>query len=195
MIKEEAQGRFESRAAVPGHFQQGGKPSPMDRVRALRMSIKCMQHIESYAGKDREAIAADPLSAAVIGVKGSQVLFSPMGGATGLEATETDWARRRPKTEFWLELQDVSTSCLAVLLPVLKARTGPCTKVEYFNKSPHPFPWLLALFNSSLSCLYINISFAVQILPQSSLSPPSPTRREEASSIFEYSFFEHPRSY
>ncbi|KAJ6153557.1 6-phosphofructokinase alpha subunit [Penicillium chermesinum] len=34
MIKEEAQGRFESRAAVPGHFQQGGKPSPMDRVRA-----------------------------------------------------------------------------------------------------------------------------------------------------------------
>ncbi|KAJ5548262.1 hypothetical protein N7513_005496 [Penicillium frequentans] len=107
MFKEEAKGRFESRAAVPGHFQQGGKPSPMDRVRALRMSIKCMQHIESYAGKSRDAIAADPLSAAVIGVKGSQVLFSPMGGVDGLEETETDWARRRPKTEFWLELQDV----------------------------------------------------------------------------------------
>ncbi|KAJ5652935.1 ATP-dependent 6-phosphofructokinase, partial [Penicillium longicatenatum] len=107
MFKEEAKGRFESRAAVPGHFQQGGKPSPMDRVRALRMSIKCMQHIESYAGKSRDDIAADPLSAAVIGVKGSQVLFSPMGGADGLEETETDWVRRRPKTEFWLELQDV----------------------------------------------------------------------------------------
>ncbi|KAJ5931141.1 6-phosphofructokinase eukaryotic type [Penicillium verhagenii] len=107
MFKEEAKGRFESRAAVPGHFQQGGKPSPMDRVRALRMSIKCMQHIETYAGKSRDEIAADPLSAAVIGVKGSQVLFSPMGGADGLEETETDWARRRPKTEFWLELQDV----------------------------------------------------------------------------------------
>ncbi|CEJ61663.1 Putative 6-phosphofructokinase [Penicillium brasilianum] len=107
MIKEEAKGRFESRSAVPGHFQQGGKPSPMDRVRALRMSIKCMQHLESYAGKSRDAIAADPLSAAVIGVKGSQVLFSPMGGADGLEETETDWARRRPKSEFWLELQDV----------------------------------------------------------------------------------------
>ncbi|KAJ5633441.1 hypothetical protein N7490_009780 [Penicillium lividum] len=107
MFKEEAKGRFESRSAVPGHFQQGGKPSPMDRVRALRMSIKCMQHIESYAGKSRDEIAADPLSAAVIGVKGSQVLFSPMGGADGLEETETDWARRRPKTEFWLELQEV----------------------------------------------------------------------------------------
>ncbi|KAJ5691773.1 ATP-dependent 6-phosphofructokinase [Penicillium macrosclerotiorum] len=107
MIKEEAKGRFESRAAVPGHFQQGGKPSPMDRVRALRMAIKCMQHIESYAGQNRDAIAEDPLSAAVIGVKGSQVLFSPMGGETGLEESETDWSRRRPKSEFWLELQNV----------------------------------------------------------------------------------------
>ncbi|KAJ5486796.1 hypothetical protein N7530_001096 [Penicillium desertorum] len=107
MIKEEAKGRFESRAAVPGHFQQGGKPSPMDRVRALRMAIRCMQHIEGYVGKSGDEIAADPTSSAVIGVKGSRVLFSPMGGETGLEATETDWARRRPKSEFWLELQDV----------------------------------------------------------------------------------------
>ncbi|CAG7929856.1 unnamed protein product [Penicillium olsonii] len=120
MIKEEAKGRFESRAAVPGHFQQGGKPSPMDRVRALRMAIRCMEHIEGYAGKSRDTIAADPLSSAVIGVKGSQVLFSPMGGDTGLEETETDWARRRPKSEFWLELQDV--------VNVLSGRSHASTK-------------------------------------------------------------------
>ena len=107
IIAEEAKGRFESRAAVPGHFQQGGKPSPMDRIRALRMAIKCMLHIESYADKPPEQIAADEMSAVVIGVKGSQVLFSPMGGETGLEAKDTDWARRRPTNEFWIELQDV----------------------------------------------------------------------------------------
>ncbi|RLL93160.1 hypothetical protein CFD26_101312 [Aspergillus turcosus] len=106
IFKEEAKGRFESRSAVPGHFQQGGKPSPMDRIRALRMSIKCMLHLENYAGKSPDEIAADPMSAAVIGIKGSQVMFSAMGGDDGLEATETDWARRRPKTEFWLELQN-----------------------------------------------------------------------------------------
>lgn len=106
MIKEEADGRFESRSAVPGHFQQGGKPSPMDRIRALRMAIRCIMHLEDYAGKSPADVAADELSASVIGIKGSQVLFSPMGGATGLEATETDWKRRRPKSEFWLELQD-----------------------------------------------------------------------------------------
>ncbi|PYI20374.1 6-phosphofructokinase pfkA [Aspergillus japonicus CBS 114.51] len=106
ILKEEAKGRFESRAAVPGHFQQGGKPSPMDRIRALRMATKCMIHLESYAGQSPEEIAQDEMSASVIGIKGSQVLFSAMGGETGLEATETDWSRRRPKTEFWLELQD-----------------------------------------------------------------------------------------
>ncbi|KAL2850468.1 phosphofructokinase-domain-containing protein [Aspergillus pseudodeflectus] len=106
MIKEEAKGRFESRAAVPGHFQQGGKPSPMDRIRALRMAIKCLMHLETYAGKTKDEIAADEMSATVIGIKGSQVLFSVMGGESGLEAIETDWARRRPKAEFWLQLQD-----------------------------------------------------------------------------------------
>ncbi|OJJ06592.1 hypothetical protein ASPVEDRAFT_45950 [Aspergillus versicolor CBS 583.65] len=106
MIKEEAKGRFESRAAVPGHFQQGGKPSPMDRIRALRMAIKCLMHLESYSEKTKDEIAADEMSATVIGIKGSQVLFSVMGGDAGLEKNETDWARRRPKAEFWLQLQD-----------------------------------------------------------------------------------------
>ncbi|OCT46085.1 6-phosphofructokinase subunit alpha [Cladophialophora carrionii] len=107
MIREEARGRFESRAAVPGHYQQGGKPSPMDRIRALRMAIKCMQHIEErFIGKDKEWIAADPLSVAVIGVQGSEVVFTPMGGETGLEATGTDWEDRRPKNEFWMSMKE-----------------------------------------------------------------------------------------
>ena len=106
MIKEEAKGRFEARSAVPGHFQQGGKPSPMDRVRALRMAIKCMQFIEGFTGKSRDEIAADERSASVIGIKGSEVVFSAMGGKDGLEHNETDWKDRRPKNEFWLKMKD-----------------------------------------------------------------------------------------
>ena len=105
MIKEEAQGRFESRAAVPGHFQQGGKPSPMDRIRALRMATKCIQHLEAYAGKSQDEIASDDLSASVIGIRGSEVVFSALAGPEGLEETDTDWAHRRPKNEFWMDLR------------------------------------------------------------------------------------------
>lgn len=106
MIAEEARGRFEAKAAVPGHYQQGGKPSPMDRVRALRMAIKCMQFIEGFTGKSEEEIMQDERSASVIGIQGSEVVFSVMGGENGLEAVATDWKDRRPKNEFWLKMKD-----------------------------------------------------------------------------------------
>ena len=105
MIKEEAKGRFEARHSIPGHIQQGSKPSPMDRIRALRMAIKCMQHIEAFNGKSKDEIMADEMSAVVIGIQGSEVVFSAMGGENGLEAKETDWVDRRPKNEFWLKMK------------------------------------------------------------------------------------------
>lgn len=102
MIAEEAKGRFESRSAIPGHVQQGGTPSPMDRVRAVRLAVKCMQHLEEYAGKSRDDVAADKMSMSVIGIKGAKVVF---GSMKDLEATDTDWKARRPKDESWLRLK------------------------------------------------------------------------------------------
>lgn len=106
MIKDEAHGRFESRAAVPGHYQQGGKPSPMDRVRALRMAIKCMQYIEDFAGAKPDDVMNSDMSCAVIGIQGSEVVFSAMGGEKGLEKIGTDWEDRRPTNEFWLGMKE-----------------------------------------------------------------------------------------
>ena len=104
MIREEAKGRFESRFAVPGHVQQGGTPSPMDRVRAVRLAVKCVQLLEEFAGRSREDVAKDEMSAAVIGIKGASVVFGPM---ERLETEETDWKDRRPKKEYWLRLKGV----------------------------------------------------------------------------------------
>jgi 6-phosphofructokinase 1 len=102
ILREEARGRFESRYAIPGHVQQGGIPSPMDRVRAVRLAVRCIQHLEGFAGQSPEHVAADPLSAAVIGIQGASVIFSPM---ESLERDETNWKDRRPKHEFWLGLR------------------------------------------------------------------------------------------
>jgi 6-phosphofructokinase 1 len=104
MIREEAKGRFESRVGVPGHFQQGTTPSPMDRVRAARFGVKSLQHMEQFIGLSKEEIAADPMSAVVIGIKGAKVLFSPM---EKVETEETDWKDRRPKNEFWMGLKSI----------------------------------------------------------------------------------------
>ncbi|EMC92673.1 hypothetical protein BAUCODRAFT_257650 [Baudoinia panamericana UAMH 10762] len=104
IIKEESGGRFDSRFAVPGHVQQGGTPSPMDRVRAVRFGVKSLQYLESFYGKSKDEIANDPMSASVIGIRGARVKFSAM---EKIEKDETDWKDRRPKDEFWMGLIDV----------------------------------------------------------------------------------------
>lgn len=104
IIKEESGGRFDSRFAVPGHVQQGGTPSPMDRVRAVRFGVKSLQYLESRYGMSKDEIAEDPMSAAVIGIRGARVKFSSM---EKIEREETDWKDRRPKDEFWMDLIQV----------------------------------------------------------------------------------------
>ncbi|KAF2644827.1 6-phosphofructokinase [Massarina eburnea CBS 473.64] len=103
MIAEAGKGKFESRHGVPGHFQQGTTPSPMDRVRAVRFAFRSMQHLEQFAGQDPDEMDDNPLSTAVIGIKGAKVLFSPM---ENIEKKETDWHRRRPKNEYWWDLKE-----------------------------------------------------------------------------------------
>jgi len=59
IIDKEAGKLFDCKFAVPGHVQQGGTPSPMDRVRAVRFGVKTLQHLETFAGKSKDEIAND----------------------------------------------------------------------------------------------------------------------------------------
>jgi 6-phosphofructokinase 1 len=104
MIRVEARDRFESRDSIPGHVQQGGVPSPMDRTRAVRLAIKCMEHLEKFAGLSPEEILKDEKSCSVIGIRGASVVFSDM---KKVEETETDWKARRPINVFWEPLRHI----------------------------------------------------------------------------------------
>lgn len=107
IMREEAHNRFESRDSIPGHVQQGGVPSPMDRCRAVRLAIKCIQHLEKFGpkGYDKsEKIAQDPLSASVIGIKAADVVFTSM---QELEENETDWKNRRPTEAHWMSMKSI----------------------------------------------------------------------------------------
>ncbi|KAI1120084.1 phosphofructokinase-domain-containing protein [Nemania abortiva] len=107
IMRDEAHGRFESRDSIPGHVQQGGVPSPMDRCRAVRLAIKCIQHLEKFGpkGYDRpEEISKDSFTASVIGIKGADVVFSSM---QDLEENETDWKNRRPTAAHWMAMKSI----------------------------------------------------------------------------------------
>ncbi|EQK99770.1 hypothetical protein G6O67_001829 [Ophiocordyceps sinensis] len=104
IIREEAHGRFESRESIPGHVQQGGVPSPMDRCRAVRLAIKCIKHLEDFGRNAHNRVKKDPHSTTVIGIRGSEVVFTPM---KELEEEGTDWPNRRPKVAHWLDMREV----------------------------------------------------------------------------------------
>ena len=104
IIRDEAHDRFESRESIPGHVQQGGVPSAMDRCRAVRLAIKCIEHIETYGPTAHDKVEKDPNSTCVIGVQGSEIVFTPM---KELEEHDTDWPNRRPKAAYWLGMREV----------------------------------------------------------------------------------------
>ncbi|KAK1833201.1 phosphofructokinase-domain-containing protein [Podospora conica] len=104
ILRDEAHGRFESREGIPGHMQQGGVPSAMDRSRAVRLAIRCIQHLEKFGRGAHNRVKRDEMSAGVIGIKGASIVFTPV---KELEENETDWPNRRPKAAYWLGMKEI----------------------------------------------------------------------------------------
>ncbi|KAL7267281.1 6-phosphofructokinase, alpha subunit [Rhizina undulata] len=102
MIREEAKGRFESRTAIPGHVQQGGTPSPMDRVRATRLAVKCIQFMEENFKPTNDILAEK--ASVVIGIRGASVVFTSVAD---LVEEDTDWKNRRPMRAYWLDFKGI----------------------------------------------------------------------------------------
>lgn len=57
ILKENGGKRFETRTAIPGHVQQGFKPTSMDRVMAVKFGIKAVKFIERASAGSGEARA------------------------------------------------------------------------------------------------------------------------------------------
>ncbi|KAK5441428.1 6-phosphofructokinase, alpha subunit, partial [Exophiala xenobiotica] len=56
---------------------------------------------DTFAGKSAEEVNPNPPNATIIGMQGSEVVFSPMGSDYGLEATQTNWGARLPRNQAW----------------------------------------------------------------------------------------------
>lgn len=105
MLQEEGGDLFDSRSASLGHTLQGGIPSPIDRARAVRLSLKCMAFLE----KHHDAIRSQPEhkrrapeeSAAVITIQRARVELTPVQQMV----QHADMKNRRGKKSWWEELK------------------------------------------------------------------------------------------
>jgi 6-phosphofructokinase 1 len=113
MFQEEGGKLFDSRAAMLGHTLQGGVPSPTDRARAVRLSLKCMAFIErahaEICALPKQERAAHRASAAVITIQGTSVQWVPVQ-----EMVEhADMANRRGKTAWWAGMKGLAEALCA----------------------------------------------------------------------------------
>ncbi|KAF7316867.1 ATP-dependent 6-phosphofructokinase [Mycena chlorophos] len=113
MFKEEGGSLFDSRSASLGHTLQGGIPSPMDRARAVRLSLKCMAYLERYheqlMAQPLKSRQAPPESAAVITIQASSVTWVPVQEMV----QQADMVNRRGKTPWWAEMKNLVEALVA----------------------------------------------------------------------------------
>ena len=107
MLKEEGGELFDARSASLGHTLQGGIPSPMDRARAVRLSLKCMAFIEKHHAaihnQSSKMKQAPPESAAVITIQGSTIKWVPVQEMV----QHADMKNRRGKVAWWGGIKDL----------------------------------------------------------------------------------------
>ena len=103
----EGKGSFVSRASVLGHLQQGGSPSPYDRILGVKMGSKAvtfmLEQVEKNTMSDGQLHATSCESAAILGILGQNYMFSPLVQLK----KKTDFPHRTIPAEFqwWLPLR------------------------------------------------------------------------------------------
>ena len=105
LFEEESGGAFTVRESILGHLQQGGDPSPFDRIQATRLARRCVGYLIEQAAADRSV-------GAFMGMKAGHVEFHPMEDMPRM----IDAQNRRPKSQWWLGLRTINEAL---------ARSGP----------------------------------------------------------------------
>ncbi len=97
LLAQEGSGIFESRQAVLGHLQQGGNPTPFDRIQATRLATRGIEFLIEQALRNQT-------DGAFIGLQNGAVEMQSLDDL----AKWIDSAYERPKKQWWLELVPIA---------------------------------------------------------------------------------------
>ncbi len=97
LFEHEGGGLFDVREAILGHVQQGGDPSPFDRIQATRLASKCVEYLIE------QALGDEPTSA-FVGLQKGKVRFTPLIDFPNL----IEPGVHRPKDQSWMALRPLA---------------------------------------------------------------------------------------
>jgi 6-phosphofructokinase 1 len=98
LFGEEGRNVFDVRPAILGHLQQGGDPSPFDRIQATRLARLCLEHLI-------EECKHNSTNCAFIGLQKGQLNFHDMRDFDRM----VDTKRERPRDEWWLDFKGIAS--------------------------------------------------------------------------------------
>lgn len=97
LFEEEGGELFDVRQAILGHQQQGGDPSPFDRIQATRLATRCIERLVELAGN------ASPDSF-FIGLQGREITFHNLEDFPRM----VDEEHQRPRSQWWMDLRPIA---------------------------------------------------------------------------------------
>lgn len=97
LFEEEGGELFDVRQAILGHIQQGGNPTPFDRIMATRLAAKCINYLAHEVGQDERRSAC-------IGLEHGRIIFTDLEDIPRL----MDRKYRRPREQWWLGLRPIA---------------------------------------------------------------------------------------
>lgn len=106
VFEQESQGAFDVRTNAVGHLQQGGDPSPFDRLLATRLMYEAMQAMDEHLQQGTNDVG-------YLGMAEGHITFHSIERMD----REVDKNKRRPLNQWWLDLRRV--------IPVVSVNSGP----------------------------------------------------------------------
>jgi 6-phosphofructokinase 1 len=110
LFEEEGKDVFDVRPAILGHLQQGGDPSPFDRIQANRFARLCLDYLVEECDKGGNG-------SAFIGLQNGKLQFHDMRDFERMVENEY----QRPREQWWLDLRPIAS---------LLAQHGPTQPVD-----------------------------------------------------------------
>ena len=80
-----------------GHVQQGGSPSPFDRIQATRLAARCIELLVDQVGQDRA-------ESAMIGLERGRIHFTPLADFPSMIEADA----HRPRLQRWMALRPLA---------------------------------------------------------------------------------------
>jgi 6-phosphofructokinase 1 len=97
LFEEEGRDLFDVRPAILGHLQQGGDPSPFDRIQATRLGRLCLEYMIDACDRGND-------DSVFIGLKGGEYRFHDMRDFPRM----VNMGKQRPNEQWWMGLQEIA---------------------------------------------------------------------------------------